>query len=203
MTGSKHSEIHALTTAEIGRQARAHNERLRQIVSERAAMYADAVKNGTRAEAPVADADERAARDIAKRLLNGAAPESLSLPPEVSHDKILYREQRAIEIVLKILADKELVARTTEAVAWAEEHCDRWRALCRDAVLCAIRLAAVEASAHQLLEQCVDPFAVRLPMANLFGGRSISELPLSDLQETALAEGVVTVAEIRKAKNVE
>lgn len=84
-----------------------------------------------------------------------------------------------------------------------EENIGQWQVLCRDIVLTMTRLAALEAGARQLIEQCVDPFAVRLPMANMFGGLPISEVPLSDLQETALAEGFVTSAEIRKAKNVE
>jgi hypothetical protein len=40
-------------------------------------------------------------------------------------------------------------------------------------------------------------------MGNVIGGRPISEKPIIDLTEIALAEGVITSAEIRKAKNVE
>src|SRR5258707_5431887 len=100
------NDIHALTTAEIGRQVRMHSERRKQIVAERAAMYASALKNGTTGETPVVDADERAAREHAKHLLNGSAPESLNLPPEIARDRILLREQRGIEITLKILTHK-------------------------------------------------------------------------------------------------
>jgi hypothetical protein len=165
-------------------------------------MYANALKNGVSSESPAVDADERAAREHAKNLLNGSAPASLSLPPEITRDKILYREQRGIEIALKILADKDLVARAADAVAWAEANDSRWRALCREITLTAIKLEALEHSARELIEQCCELSAVRLPMANIVGGRSISEIPLGDLTETALAEGVVTSAEIRKAKNV-
>lgn len=196
------SEIHELTTAEINRQIGAHNERHREIKNERAAMYANALKNGSSGETPVIDADERAAREHAKNLLNGSAPESLSLPPEITRDRILLREQRALDIVLKILTDKNVVARAADAVAWAEAHGDQWRTLCREITLAAIRLEALERGAQELLGQCGDIFAVRLPMANIVGGRPISEIPVSDLTETALAEGVVTSAEIRKAKNV-
>jgi hypothetical protein len=58
-------------------------------------------------------------------------------------------------------------------VQWAEEHGGEWRALCRDIVLTSVRLDALEDSARQLLEQCVDISAVRLPMANVIGGRAI------------------------------
>jgi hypothetical protein len=38
-------------------------------------------------------------------------------------------------------------------------------------------------------------------MANIIGGRAISETPISDLTERALAAGVVTSAEVKKAKS--
>jgi hypothetical protein len=194
--------IHELTAAEIGRQVRIHSERRVQIVNERAAIYSSAMKNGGATPTLIVDDDERAARQHAKNLLNGAAPESLSLPPDITLDKKLYREQRGIDIALKILLDKNLVARATEAVEWAEAHCDEWRALCREIMLTAIKLDALERSASDLIGQCGDIFAVRLPMANVIGARSISETPLGDLTETALQQGVITQAEVRKAKNV-
>jgi hypothetical protein len=195
--------IHALTTTEIGRQISLHSERRQQITNERAAMYAGALKNGnTGGDTFVVDADERAAREHAKNLLNGSAPESLSLPPEITRDRMLLREQRGIDIVLKILADKSLVARATEAVEWAEANGNQWRTLCRDITLTAIKLEALEQSAHALIEQCPDIFAVNIPMGNVIGGRAISEISVSDLTEKALAQGVVTSAEIRKAQNV-
>jgi hypothetical protein len=197
------SDIHALTTAEIGRQIRAHSERRQQIVSERAAMYAHALKNGGTGESPIADADEIAARLHAKHLLNGSAPESLNLPPEITKDRILLREQRGLDIVLKVLSDKELVGRAADAVAWVEANVGRWRGLCREIVLAAIKLEALEHSARQLLEGCGDLTAVRLPMTLISNARSISEIPLSDLTEAALTENVITLSEIRKAKNVE
>jgi hypothetical protein len=187
MKSNSETTIHELTTAEIGRQAAVLAERDREIT------------NG--GPTPVIDADEQAAREHARSLLNGSAPESLSLAPELNRDKILYREKRGIAIAMKILASKDLVARATEAVQWAEEHSGEWRALCRDIVLAAVRLAALEDSAQRLIEQCVDIHSVRLPMANVIGGRSIAETPTIELAEIALAAGVVTPAEIRKAKS--
>src|ERR1035437_4843868 len=155
------TEIHELTRAEIGRQVKLHTERRQQIVNDRADMYASALKNGGGGDTPVLDADERAAREHAKRLLNGAAPESLSLPPEITRDRMLLREQRGIEITLKVLADKDLAARAAEAVEWAEANRGKWRALCHEITLTAIRLEAVEARARRLLGGCGDLFAVR------------------------------------------
>jgi len=198
------SEIHELTSAEIARQIRMHSERRLQITNERASIYSSALKNGGATETPaVIDDDEKAARSHAKHLLNGAAPESLSsVESSITLDKKLYREQRGIDIALKILADKDLVARATEAVEWAEAHSDEWRQLVREIVITTIRLNALERRAGELLGGCGDIFAVRLPLVNVIGGRAISETPIGDLTETALAQGVVTSAEIRKAQNV-
>jgi hypothetical protein len=192
-------EIHDLTTAEIGRQLTGLAERDRQITNELADRYKNALKNG--GPIPIVDPDEQAARAHARSLLNGAAPESLSLAPELNRDKILYREKRGIAIATKILMSKDLVARAVEAVRWAEEHDGEWRALCRDIVLTAVRLNELEDRSQRLLGQCIDVSSIRLPMANIIGGRAISETPISDLTERALAAGVVTPAEVKKAKS--
>src|SRR3954451_20009604 len=190
--------IHDLTTAEIARQTAQLVARRQAIIDERAENYKRAPK--TPAAIPI-DPDERAAREHAKYLMNGSAPESLSLPPEISRDRILLREQRGIEIALKILDSKDLVARATEAVQWAEDNGDRWRALCREITLTAIRTATLEENAQRLLSECIDIHSVRLPMANVIGGRPMSDTSLSDLTELALAAGVVTAPEVKKAKS--
>jgi hypothetical protein len=190
--------IHDLTTAEIARQTAPLAARLQEIISERAANY----RNSPTVAAAIVDPDERAAREHAKHLLNGSAPGSLLLPPEITHDRELLREQRGIEIALKIYASKDLVARATEAVQWAETHHSEWVELCRAITLTAIKLDSLEDRARQLLEQCVDIHAVRLPMGNVIGGRAICETrSISDLAETAIAAGVVTSGEVKKAKS--
>lgn len=189
--------IHDLTRAEIARQKAPLVERRAQIVEERAALYASGPMGVGN---PIGD-DERAARQIAKNLLNGNAPPSLVPLLEVNHDKMLFREQRGIEIALKILDDKDLVVRAADAVAWAETNAEKWKAICRDIVLAANKLEALERGAQELLEQCIDLSAISLPMANRFGGRPICETPVNELTEAALAAGVVTAGEIRKARN--
>jgi hypothetical protein len=194
-------QIYEMTAAEIGRQIQRHAARRVEIVSERAALYSIATKAGGSAETTIADADERAARQHAKNLLNGAAPESLSLPQEIDRDRILLREQRGIDLAIKILSDKGLVARASEAVTWAEAHDNEWRGLAREITMTAVRLAALERRAGQLLGSCGDIFSIRLPMVNIIGGRPVSETPLSDLVERALAEGLVIQADLRKSEN--
>jgi hypothetical protein len=204
MATKNNETIHTLTVAEIARQCAAHSLRRVQIVNERAALYAHALKNGGASDSAPIDADEQAAREHAKLLLNGASPASLfSAESGITLDKKLYREMRGIDIALKILTDRDLVERAAEAVEWAEAHGDEWRRAAREITLVAIRLDALERHAQKLLEGCCDLSAVRLPMVMIANTRSISEMPVSDLKVAALAEGIVSNSEIRKAENVE
>ena len=203
MSSKNVETIRELTTAEIARLKAPILAEQREILNERAEICQRALKGGGSAPTQVFDADERAAREHARHLLAGEAPESLTSPPELTRDKILYRKQRGNEIALKILDSKDIEARAVEAVAWAEENADKWRELCRDIVLTAVRLDALEDSARKLLGQCIDVFAIRLPMANVIGGRSLCETrSVSDLAEAALAAVVITASEIKKSKAV-
>lgn len=200
------TEIHELTRAVIAKQVTALNARRSQIVSQRASWYANAVKQGFDSSTPMVDADERAAREHAKHLLNGNAPESLSLPPAISLDKQLAREQRGIDIAIKVLLDKDLVARTTEAVIWGEENNVVWRNIAGEIVLAMLRLEALKLRAQELLDTCPDIMAIKLPVWLV--GHHLepvhpSVVPLNELRSMALAEGVITQAQIRKTENVE
>jgi hypothetical protein len=190
--------IHDLTRAEIARQKGKLVQRREELIEKRAAIY----KAGAIHSENLIGADERAARTIAATLLNGNAPPSLLPPPdEVNHDKMLYREQLGIQLALKILDSKDLLATAAEAVIWAEQNADKWKTLCHDIVLTANKLEALERGAQELLEQCVDISAVSLPMANRIGGRPISDTPVNELTEAALAAGVISAGEIKKARN--
>jgi hypothetical protein len=188
---------HALTLEEIGRQIRLHSARRVEIVNERAEIYSN-YKTGGRPETTVADADERAAREHARTLLNGQAPASLSMPPELDRDRILLREQRGIDIAIRVLSNNQVAARAAAAVTWAERHADEWRTLARDVVLASIRSDALNRRAVKFLERCPDPFAVHMPLVGKLDGR---EVALNKLIEAALAEGVITSGDIRKAEN--
>jgi hypothetical protein len=195
MSKQTDSEIHELTRQEIARQKQMHSSMIAQIIEQREINYRSAPKNET------PDPDTRAARERAKDLLKDHAPASFSAQPDINNDRALLTEQRAREMVLKVLSDKDLVLCAAEAVVWSEENGDRWRQLMREITLTAIRLDALERSAVHLIEQCCDVAAIRLPMVNIVGGRPISEMPVSELTEAALAAGVVTAGEIRKARN--
>src|SRR5258705_11994557 len=106
-------EIRALTTAEIARKQGMLSARYQEIVSERAENYRSAQTSGP---APVFDADERAEVENARHLLNGAATESLSLPTEVTRDRIQLREHIVNNIEMKILSSIDFAALTLVAV---------------------------------------------------------------------------------------
>jgi hypothetical protein len=210
---TKSSEtIHELTRAEIARQIDTHSERRREIVHQRAELFTRVSKSGS---PPSLSIDERAARAHAKQLLNGDAPASLAPPSELdfsSLDRQLAVEQRGIDIAIKILGDRELIARAAEAVHWAEEHAHQWRQLVRETIVTAARLEALQRAAARLIDDCVDASAINLPMTNMVCCTSMKSvrhgfsgfLPVTpdDLIEAGLKAGVVTQREIDKAKNV-
>jgi hypothetical protein len=200
MTAKNTSEIRKLTRAEISSRLTVLHARDVEITNELASRYKNALKNG--GAIPIVDSDEMSAREYARALLDDAAPESLSLAPEPSRDKILYREKRGIEIATKILSGQDMVERAAEAVQWAEDHAVEWRTLCHDVVVAKIRLDALEECSRRLLDQCIDVASIRLPMVNRVGGRPIADTPTNDLTEIAMAAGLITSTDIRKAKNV-
>jgi len=101
----------------------------------------------------------------------------LSLPPELARDRVLLREQRGIELAMKILANKDLAARATEAVQWSEANADKWKDLCHDIVLAANKLEALERAAQELLEQCIDISAISLRWRTASAGGQFPRRP--------------------------
>jgi hypothetical protein len=212
MATKNNDTIHELTRAEIGRQLGVLAEQRQQIGERRAELYGRFSRGG--GSGPALSHDERAARTHAKKLLNGSAPPSLEPPPLSEFnfstlDQQLAVEIRGIDIAVKILGDKELVARAAEAVQWAEDHAAEWRALVRETIMTAARLASVESAAARLLAKCVDVAAINLPMINLIGQKSqnvawVGHVPITsdDLIEAGLQAGIVTNRDIEKAKNV-
>jgi hypothetical protein len=205
-------EIHELTRAEIARQIKRHSERRQQIVAERAELFETGQINGATSDA-LLSSDERAAREHARRLLNGASPAFLEPQPDVGQDRALARELAGIEIVLRVLSDKDLAARAAEAVAWSEQHATAWSALVREILLTIVRLNALEKAAAELLAKCPDIFAVNLPLANLIGGQPIlettkliggrwpmMETTIGDLPKVGIKAGIISAGDVRKAE---
>jgi hypothetical protein len=208
------STIHDMTRAEIARQTHALVAEREHIISRRAELYTRSSSGGS-SQSPLS-VDEKAARAYAKFVLGGAAPASLEPPASEfdleSMDRQLAAKQRGIEIALKILGDRELVARAAEAVAWAEAHAPQWRHLARETIMAAARLEALERAAADMIGRCVDIDAINLPLANLIGTQEMRVvgpgfsgfMPVrpDDLIEAGLQAGIITRREVEKAKNV-
>jgi hypothetical protein len=195
------ASLHELARAEIARQVQGLTARRDEITKERGRLYAAMRKGGT-VSAPL-DHNELAARNVAKKLLNGSAPEGL-VPPDnssnITLDQQLSNEARGIDIALRVLNDKNLEAKAVAAVQWAEENRAKWRELCRDVVLAAIRLDALGETVREFLESCPDLYAVNMPMGALVERRHLSEMLINEMVSEGLSAGVVTQADIKKAK---
>jgi hypothetical protein len=200
---------HELTRAEIARQITHLFEENRQFIEQRVDLQTRASTGGGYTSS--LSVDERAALAYAKIKLNGHAPPSLEPSSELdfsSLDRQLAVKQRGNEIAIKILSDKDLLARAAEAVNWAETHADRWRQLVHETIVTAAKLEALELAVSTLIGECVDIDAISLPMANMVGHRCMNtiggrvEVRPSDLIEAGLKAGLVTQREIEKAKNV-
>jgi hypothetical protein len=196
------TSLHELARAEIARQVAALTARRDEITKERARLYEAQRRSGSAASSPL-NANELAARNVAKKLLNGSAPDGL-VPPDTSSnitlDHQLAVEQRGIDIALKVLTDKDIEARAVEAVQWAETNRQKWRELCRDVVLTSIRLDALGESVSEFLATCPDFSAVNLPMGALIERRHLSDMLINELTNEALSTGLVSQSDVKKAR---
>jgi hypothetical protein len=193
---------HPSTVAEIRKVLRDLGVRDRELQTEGAENYR-ALQAGTAPSRPLSDHERRVTAHIQK-LMNGSTPSHL-LMPAVSRDDQIRAERDAIAFVARDLARQEELARYSEAETWVAENDKPWRALCREIMLAAERLAALEESARQFLMP-IESCHLKIAMGSTIGsGLSLLGIgdPLLDLRSAALKEKIVTEAEIRKAKNVE
>ena len=86
-TTTNRNDVRELTRAEIRRQVAIHSARRRE--NHRGASGPLPQPRAAMSASPAIGDDERAAREHAKSLLNGNAPELLSVPPALSRDRIL------------------------------------------------------------------------------------------------------------------
>jgi hypothetical protein len=195
---------HPSTRAEFQQMRAALFERKRTLQNEGAANYA-AMKSGSPPSRPLSDHERRVTAHI-QLLMNGSTPPHL-LMPAATRDEQIRSEIDAIDFVERDLGRQEELVLQREAEQWVFEHAAEWRALCREIVLAAVRLAALEDRARAAIEPIQSrPSIGGLAMGSSIGsGLSLLGIgdPLLDLRSQALKEGVVTNAEIRKAANVE
>jgi hypothetical protein len=189
------------TAAEIRKVQRDLFARDQELMNEAAENYR-ALQAGITPSRPLSDHERRVTAHIQK-LMNGSTPSHL-LVPAVSRDDQIRAERDAIAFVSRDLAKREEAVRYDEAESWAAENSPRWRALCREIVLAAERLAALEEAARQFLMPIEGTF-VKIAMGDTIGsGLSLLGVgdPLREMRGAALKEKIVTEAEIRKEQNV-
>lgn len=94
-------------------------------------------------------------------------------------------------------------ARYAEAEKWVAANSKDWCALCREIVLGAERLAALEESARRFLEP-IEGLNIKIAMGSTIASFSLLGIgdPLREIREAALKEHIVTEAEIRKAQKL-
>jgi hypothetical protein len=196
---------HELTVAGIDRLVGEFNRRRHETTEALAALFS-AAEAGQPEERPRTDrAEEVTGRALA--LLNGYAPPDLKRAPPFSRKAQLEIEVEAIDTVLAVLSRKELVARAEEAAALWLAHGEQWSELCRDILLTATKLGALEHRAAQWRASLGGAAPSTLPLAQFIGtGRSIVGVawgadPLSRPREAALQAKIVTAKELKAAQD--
>jgi hypothetical protein len=189
---------HPTTAAEFRQVRSALSVRERELQNEGAALYS-AVQKGAPPPRPLTDHATRV-REHIKTLLNGATPPHL-LAPVASRDQQIIAELEAVRFADSYWAKQEEAARELEAQQFAYKQDAEWRSLCREIVLTAVKLEALEARAREMMEP-VRGFFVKIAMPRTIGSE-LSLLgvgdPLSEMRNEALTQGIVSKADIRKA----
>jgi hypothetical protein len=151
----------------------------------------------------VLNQNELAARAHAKRLLNGNSPPDL-VPEDgaanIRLEQHLYNERAGVRMAMKILSDKSIEARAVEAVQWLEANRDKWRELSREVIFAAVKLNALTDEVDAFIRSCPDPHAVRLPLASWCERPYVGTKIVEELTNDAIEAGVVTPADVAKAK---
>jgi hypothetical protein len=201
-TTDSSTSLHELARSEIARQVQALGKRRAEIVKERAELYV-AFRKGVNTPSSLQPA-EVAARQHAARLLNGATPKDLLPPPEnsfnFSRDEALSSEQAGIDIALRILNSKDLEARAVEGVTWAEANRSAWRELGRERVLAVIRVHALGEQAAAFVAASPDIGAAALPFGFWTEYTFIGDKIIEEMTNDALAAGVITASDVKKAR---
>jgi hypothetical protein len=189
---------HPTTVAEIRQTRRALFERERALREEGAAAYR-ATQAGSPPSRPMSDHQLRVAGHI-QHLMNGATPPSV-LVPAVSRDQQISAEIAAIAYVDRNLGQQEETLLERDAAQYALEIDGAWRALCREIVLAAVKLASLEQRARDMLEPIQWP--VTLAMGSTIGS-GLSLLgdgdPLREMRADALKHGIVKNSDIQKVE---
>jgi hypothetical protein len=172
-------------------------ERRAQIVEESAAIYA-----ATKGRVEIIDLDERAAHRYAAELASGAVPPPvlvISGPAETSRDRVLSFEQRAVDLAVQVLTNEKVIATASMAIAWSHAVDNVWREHVREVVLLRHLLVTQDRRSVWFIEQCPDVHFMELPLVAMLDRND--EIDLVTLTEAALAQRIVTLAEVEDAQS--
>ena len=188
--------IKALTHQVIREKLASLNTMDADLTSRLAAMYG---QPGSSGPAPAALDRAEKTRDRARALLNGAGH---LVPPAPSADgeAPLFAERDAVRLAISALMREDAEEAAVEAQQRAEALRPEWERLVRAWTSAAATFAAVDTRAEAFLE--ANREARFLSLSDLIGQGAISGRgdTLETVIKAAIAEGVVSEAEIRKAK---
>jgi hypothetical protein len=192
---------HPSTVAEIGEAEREIVALDLQLMEEAREVY-EAWRKGGPPALPLSEHDRRVGKHLQK-YMNGATPARL-LEANVSRDAEIRAHRDALQIVLRDLARRKETASYAEAEKWVANNAKEWCALCREIVLAAERLAALEEGARRFLKP-IEGIVIKMAMGStIASGLSLLGTgdPLREMREAALKDSIVTEAEIRKAQKL-
>ena len=192
---------HLSTVAEIQDAEREIAALEIELVQEGREIY-EAMRKGGPPAMPLSEHDRRVGRHLQK-YMNGATPARL-LEGNVSRDAEIRAHRDALQIVRRDLAKRKESARYAEAEKWVADNTKEWCALCREIILAAERLAALEENARRFLEP-IDGIHIKIAMGStIASGLSLLGTgdPLRELRDAALKDNIVTEADIRKAQKL-
>jgi hypothetical protein len=154
--------------------------------------------------APFDAAHGEKTRDRARSLLNGAGHILEKSPGAAAGETDLFAEREAVRLALSALQREDLEAASVEAQQLAEKLRPGWEKICRGFVIKAAEFTALAAQAEAFIDAAGEArFA--LAMAHLVGRGADIDLgrgeSVATLIKYALAEKLVTDAEIRKAQH--
>jgi len=189
------------TVAEIQAAEREIAALDQQLLEEAREIYEATRKGGSPAN-PLTEHDRRVGQFL-KPYMNGETPARLS-ESAVSRDAEIRAHRDALGIVLRELAKRKESANFADAEQWVERTAKDWRALCREIVLAAERLAALEESARRFLKP-IDGINIKIAMGStIASGLSLLGTgdPLREMREAAIKDDIVTLSEIKKAQKI-
>jgi len=173
-----------------------------QLLEEAREIYG-AMRKGGAPAMPITEHDRRVGKHLQK-YMNGTTPANFLDEANVSRDAEIRAHRDALQIVLRDLARRKELASYAEAEKWVADNTKEWCALCREIILAAEKLAALEESARRFLVP-IEGIHIKIAMGStIASGLSLLGTgdPLKEMREAALKDNVVTEAEIRKAQKL-